>query len=136
MSKWRAALLSACVLALGACSSDKKGAEPDPNIFPANYRMEIILTMTKTLDDPTNIKDAFITEPVLRPAGRDQRYAVCVRANSRDINKRYTGSKDWIAYFYGGQLNQMVDATKEQCGNAPYKPWPELEKYCLARNCV
>jgi len=136
MRRWRAALLSALVLALGACSSDKKGAEPDPNVFPANYRMEIILTMTRTLDDPTNIKDAFITEPVLRPAGRDQRYAVCVRANSRDINKRYTGSKDWIVYFYGGQLNQMVDATKEQCGNAPYKPWPELEKYCLARNCV
>ena len=45
----------------------------------------------------------------------------------------YTGSKDRIAYFYGGHLNQLVEATKEQCGNAAYKPFPELEKLCLAR---
>jgi len=29
----------------------------------------------------------------------------------------------------------MVEATKEQCGNAAYKPFPELEKYCFASKC-
>ena len=87
------------------------------------------------LDDPTNVRDAFITEPVLRSTGKDQRYVVCVRANARDINRNYTGSKDRIAYFFGGHLNQLVDATKEQCGNAAYKPFPELEKLCLGNKC-
>jgi hypothetical protein len=126
--------LVAVLGALGACSSDKK-AEPDPNIFPAGYRQEILLTLTNTLDDPTGIRDAFISEPVLRAAGREPRYVVCMRFNSRDINKQYSGVKERIAFFYGGYLNQMVDATKEQCGAAAYKPWPELEKYCMATNC-
>jgi len=29
----------------------------------------------------------------------------------------------------------LVEATKEQCGNAAYKPFPELEKLCQAKKC-
>lgn len=126
-------LLSA--FALGACSGDKKDLA-DPNVFPTAYRQEILNTLTTTLDDPTGVRDAFITEPMLRTVtGTDQRYAVCVRANARNLARHYEGPKDRIAYFYGGHLNQLVEATKEQCGNAPYKPWPELEKYCLTKSC-
>lgn len=132
----RACLLSGLALALAACSSDsKKNAEPEPNIFPTNYKNEILDTLPRVLDDPTNVREAFITEPALRQSGKDQRYVVCVRANARDINREYAGSKDRIAYFFGGHLNQMVEATKEQCGNASYKPFPELEKYCLGTKC-
>jgi hypothetical protein len=133
----RACLLSGlAALALTACSSDsKKNAEPEPNIFPTNYKQEIIDTLTRVLDDPTNVRDASISEPFLRPAGKEERYTVCVRANARDINRQYAGSKDRIAYFFGGHINQLVDATKEQCGNAPYKPFPELEKVCLGSRC-
>ena len=49
--------------------------------------------------------------------------------------RQYTGAKDRIGYFFGGHLNQLVDATKEQCGNAAYKPFPELEKICLGTKC-
>ena len=44
--------------------------------------------------------------------------------------------KERIAYFYAGHLNQLVVATPEQCAGVAYKPWPELEKYCLAKNCT
>ena len=65
------------------------------------------------------MRDAAITDPVLRPVGTDQRYVVCVRANTRDAAGRYLEApKDRIAYFYGGHLNQLVDATPEQCGKA------------------
>ena len=127
--------LVALALALAACTSDSKKAEVDPNIVPANYKQEILDTMTTLLADPTNVRDAFVTEPVLRPAGKDERYTVCVRSNSRNTSRHYTGSVDRIAFFYGGHLNQLIDATKEQCGNAPYKPFPELEKLCLAKKC-
>jgi hypothetical protein len=58
-----------------------------------------------------------------------------VRADTRNLNKHYTGITDRVAVFYSGHLNQLVEATKEQCGNAAYKPFPELEKLCQAKKC-
>lgn len=129
-------MMAALALALAACSSDsKKDAEPEPNILPTNYKLEVIETLTRTLDDPTNVREAAISEPELRTAGRDQRYTVCVRYNPRDLAHRYIGTTVRIGYFFGGHLNQLVEATPEQCGRAAYKPFPELEKLCLASKC-
>lgn len=128
-------LLAALAAALAACTSAGKNDDVEPNIFPTNYKQEILDTMTHSLTDPTNVREAFITEPVLRGAAKDQRYTVCVRSNSRDFHRRYIGSVDRIAYFFGGHLNQLIDATPEQCGKAPYKPFPELEALCLAKKC-
>lgn len=125
-------------MVLAACSSNDylgKPKEVDPNIFPTGYKKEITDTLTNLLDDPTNVRDAYISEPVLSPAGKEQRYTVCIRSNSRNVSRQYTGAKDRIAYFYGGHLNQLIDATKEQCGSAIYKPFPELEKLCLGKSC-
>jgi len=119
---------------LAGCAS-KDDAVVDPNVFPKNYKREISFTLQTTLEDPTNIRDAFITDPTLTQVNKDQRYAVCVRFNSRDLNRNYKGSTDRIAYFYGGELNQLVEATPEQCGKAAYKPFPELEKLCQAKSC-
>ena len=127
-------LVALAVCALAACSGDKP-VEVNPNIFPANYKNEILDTMTNTLGDPTNVRGAFISDPVLTAVGQDQRYTVCVRYNARDANHAYMGSTDRIAYFFGGALNQLVEATKEQCGNAAYKPFPELEKLCQGKTC-
>ncbi|HEY3222401.1 MAG TPA: hypothetical protein VGJ76_01180 [Pseudolabrys sp.] len=130
-------LTSAFAMSLLACSSDsKKEPEENPNVFPSDYKNEILNTMTTSLDDPTNVRGAYISEPALRPAGKEQRYMVCVRSDSRDLARQYTGIKDRVAIFYGGHLTQLIDATKEQCGNAAYKPFPELEKLCQAKKCV
>jgi hypothetical protein len=131
----RLCLLPALALSLVACSSDKKQAEENPNVFPADYKNQILTTMTNTLDDPTNIRSASITDPFVRSAGKEERYVVCLRFDSRNLNRNYTGIQDRIAYFYGGHINQLVEATKEQCGNAAYKPFPELEKLCQAKKC-
>ena len=126
-------LLSALAVSLLACSSDKKQAEENPNVFPSDYKNEILTTLTSSLDDPTNIRSAYITDPFIRPAGKEERYVVCVRSDSRNVARHYTGITDRIGYFYNGHLNQLVDATKEQCGNIAYKPFPELEKLCQAK---
>ena len=39
-------LLSVVALALAACSSSKKEPEENPNVFPADYKNEILTTMT------------------------------------------------------------------------------------------
>jgi hypothetical protein len=128
----------AFALALAGCGANEylgKPKEVDPNIFPADYKKEIMDTLQHTLTDPTNVRDAFVSEPFLASVGKDQRYLVCVRTNSRGFQREYTGSKDRAAYFFGGHLNQLIDATKEQCGSAAYKPFPELEKMCLGKSC-
>jgi hypothetical protein len=130
--------LSMLAAALAACSSDSKKADNvDPNLFPTDYKREIFATLTKKLDDPTGVRDSGITEPMLRQAGQEQRYIVCVRANSRNATRLYTGVKERVAYFYAGHLNQLIEATQGQCANVVYQPWPELEKYCLAaKSCT
>jgi hypothetical protein len=132
----RLGLLSALALALGGCSSSSKAPEENPNQLPSDYKDEILNTLTTALDDPTNIRGAYFSDPVVRRAGTEERYVVCLRFDSRNANKEYTGSKDRIAFFYAGHINQIIEATKEQCGNAAYKPFPELEKLCQARKCV
>ncbi len=120
---------------LAGCSSDKAELV-DPNVAPVNYKKEILDTLTKTLTDPTNVRDAYISPLALVAIGNDKRYALCVRYNARDGAKRYMGSTDRIAYFYAGHLNQLVEATPEQCGKAAYQPFPELEKLCQAAKCA
>ena len=126
-------LVAALATALMACSS--KTPEVNPNTIPTNYKQEILDVLERSIADPTNVRDAFISDPALTPVGKDQRYTACVRFNARDASHRYIGSTDRIAYFYGGHLNQLVEASKEQCGNAAYKPFPELEKLCRASKC-
>ena len=121
--------------ALAACSLTKPPPEPDPNIFPSASRKEILDTLTATLGDPTNVRDASISDPVLGPVAKDQRYTACVRFNARDSEHHYMGSETRIAYFYGGHLNQLVKAAADQCTTAAYKPFPELEKLCLGNKC-
>ena len=132
----RLCLLTALAIAVAACSlTDSKPALENPNIFPTDFRHEILLTLPRVLDDQTNIRDAFISDPVLSPVGKDQRYSVCVRYNARNGAHQYMGSKDRIGYFFGGHLNQLVEATKGECGNAVYKPFPDLEQLCMAKKC-
>jgi hypothetical protein len=133
----RLILLAGLGVALAACSDKSKTLyDVDPNIFPSDYQHEIFVTLIKLLDDPTGVHDAGITDPVLRPVGKEQRYTVCVRANARNANRHYEGAKDRIAYFYGGHLNQLVEASEGQCANVAYKPWPELTNYCLTAKCT
>jgi hypothetical protein len=136
MGRNAAAIGLLVALGLGACSNKNKLNEVDPNLFPTGYKQEILISMQRVLEDPTNVRDAFISEPALAPVGQEQRYAVCVRYNARNLAKVYQGSKDRIAFFYGGHLNQLVDAKPEQCARAAYQPFPELEKLCQAKKCA
>ena len=78
-----ACLLSVLAVGLIGCSgSSSKQPEENPNAFPADYKNEILFTMSSTLENPTNIRGAFISEPVLSTTGKDQRYVVCVRSDS------------------------------------------------------
>jgi hypothetical protein len=119
-------------LALSACSLDPK-KEPEPNIFPADYKQEILDAMPTVLAEVGSIRDAYVSDPTLVQGGRDQRYAVCVRFVARNESRQYAGNMDRIGYFFAGRLNQLIEADKGQCATAAYKPFPEL--VCYPKTC-
>jgi len=128
-------LLSALALALAACSSDSK---PDnPNQFPTDYKKEIIETLKKLFasNDTTRVSGAVVSDPVLRPVGKDQLYTACVRYTAHGATQGEIGNATRVAYFYAGHLNQLIAASQEQCGNAAYKPFPELNQFCVGTGC-
>lgn len=121
-------------LTLGACGG---GAEKpvEPNIFPTDYKTRILTTLRGQLSDPTGIRDAAIAEPALKNNAGAQRYIACLRYNAKDDSGRYAGNKEKAAFFYAGQLTQIVDANRELCGNAAYQPFPELQALCRSLDC-
>ena len=131
----RMPLLGLIGLALAGCASgerDYSGPETTlggvgVNVFPENYRAEILAYERSYLNDPTGIRSAGITQPALRKVGSVERYAACVRFNAKAANGAYTGVRDHMAIFLAGKLDQMAVA-REQCKDATYEPFPELER--------
>ena len=107
------------------CSSAKKQsptpAAADPNVFPANYRAQVTRFLVQNLSDPADFHGALIAQPALKRVGDTQHYVVCIQLNGH--NRR----RDKVAIYLAGELNQYVDSTPEQCGDAAYQPLKELE---------
>jgi len=116
-------LLAAATLAgcsgLGGAKKDE--ALKDPNAYPANYRTQIATFLRQSLTNRSDFRGAFISPPALKPVGGGQRYVVCVRFNpSSQIRTK-------VAIYFADMISQFVDATPEQCDNAAYQPFIELE---------
>ncbi len=121
-------------LALAACTS-REPPKVEPNIYPSDYRKEIIAAMPSVVADTSNIREAGVTDPALMKFGDVERYASCVRFNPKKSKTEYAGVQERVAIFFAGQLTQFPKASPEQCGHAAYKPFPELEKLCLRERC-
>jgi hypothetical protein len=119
-------------LALGACSSDFMSAvertEQANRTAPVDYKADILLFMRTYLNDPTNVRGAFVSEPELRTLDGASRYAVCLRYNAKKSSGQYAGSKDSMVLFRSGRLDRIIDNAREQCRDARYQPFPELER--------
>ena len=131
-------IFGALAMALAGCASgerDYSGPETtrggvSVNVFPDNYRAEILAYQRSYLNDPTGIRSAAISQPALKSVGSAERYVVCVRFNAKNATGAYAGVREHLAIFLAGKLDQM-GATREQCRDATYEPFPELER--LAR---
>jgi hypothetical protein len=139
--------LAAVVLAvaLAGCSSGRSREEREAriNIFPENYKADLLAALHAYLSDPTRVRDAYLSEPALRPSGQQHRYTACVRFNAKNSDGRYVGSKDLLAVFVAGRFDQFIDPSlqqpgagnqstqanviKEMCAQAEYQRFPELE---------
>ena len=111
--------------ALAACSGFGKNQQApaaDPNVFPANYRSTLVALLRKSLTDRADFRGALISEPALKPVGESRHYVVCVQVNPRSVTKTTKA-----AVYLSGQMTQFIDATPEQCADAVYQPFKELD---------
>ena len=139
-----AMLAIAIAVALAGCGSGRSREEREAriNVYPDNYRTDLLAALHTYVSDPTNIRDAYVSDPAIKPIGTQNRYAACLRFNAKNSDGRYAGSKDVLAIFAAGRFDQFVDpsmqlgtaiqssqsaAMKELCGQAEYKRFPELE---------
>jgi hypothetical protein len=120
-------------LALSACAgghhrTDEAGE--GVNAYPTNYKTDILAAMRVYLNDPTAIRDASISEPVLKPASltMPSRYMLCLRFNPKKTATVYEGMREVAAVFVAGRFDQFVETPKELCAGVTYAPFPELEK--------
>jgi hypothetical protein len=131
------ALLVLALLAAALCGCAQNGPpKVEENVYPKDYRPGVVSLLRRKIDDPYGIREAYIAEPVLKslPSG-STRYIACIRFNAKNKDEQYQGTKEFAAYFFAGELTQVVDAGRELCGNAAYQPFPELEKYCREQVC-
>jgi hypothetical protein len=118
-----------------ACSS-REEPPVDPNPFPADYKAAIVKFIPKVVNDPSNIRNASVSDPTFMQVAEQPRYFVCVRFTPKETAAQYATPEERLALFFGGQINQFTPATPEQCGKVSYKPFPELERIvCVQGNC-
>lgn len=121
--------LAGCGKTLDELSSDQRKADwSAANVYPADYRAELIAYLRTYLNDPIGVREAAISEPALRPIGQGDRYIVCVRFNAKRPGGDYVGAKDHLVIYAGGKLDRYVESAGESCKNAPYAAFPELER--------
>jgi hypothetical protein len=96
------------------------------NIPPENYKGEVLAYLRNYLNDLSGIRNAGISVPAVRSIGTLERYASCVRFSARTPGASPSG-REYLVVFLAGKLDQMTPTT-EQCKDAAYQPFPELEQ--------
>ena len=129
-------LAVAAALLLAGCLDDK----PDKvvvNVAPTDYKDEIIASLKKGVflkNDTIRVSNAFLSDPVLQPVGKQQLYVACVRYTAHGAHNEI-GDAVRVGYFYGGHLNQIIPAQQGECDKAVYKPFAELNAFCTGIGC-
>ena len=98
---------------------------------PQNYKQDLLAFLRTYLNDPTHIRDAAVSPPVLKTVGPGERYVACVRYNARNSDGKYAGVKDGAAIYVVGKARPLPRRrrdTSELCKDAAYAPFPELQK--------
>jgi len=122
-------LLLSLTVMLGACGHDI-GVDSDSgiNVYPANYKSDILAAMHAYLNNPTGVRDAAISEPALKFSGTVSRYIACLRFTPKKNASEYAATKEIAAVFMGGRLDRFVDLPKGECTGVAYAAFPELQR--------
>jgi hypothetical protein len=120
-------LLFSLMLALGACGHDLVPDGDEINVYPTNYKLDILAAMHAYLKNPTGIRDATISEPAIKSSGTVNRYVACLRFTPKKNVSEYGAIREIAAVFMAGRLDRFVDLPKTECTGATYAAFPELQ---------
>jgi hypothetical protein len=99
---------------------------------PTDYKGELLAYLRNFLNDPSNVRNAFVSRPALGRIQGEERYLSCVRFDARSTTGSYRGSRDHLAVFFAGKLEYFAElrpeARDDRCRDAAYEPFPELER--------
>ena len=142
------AVLAGCTTELGPTQAELRSNWDAQNVFPQNYKTDLLAFLRTYLNNPVGIRSASVSAPVLKKAGPGERYVVCITYNGRDTFGKYTGPKEAVAVFVSGKLDRFAElgrersqtgeaegeasaerqrAPREMCKDATFAPFPELE---------
>jgi hypothetical protein len=138
------------LLVLAGCSyygepsqADLREQWNEQNIYPANYKGDVVAFIHSYLNNPGGIRNAAITRPQVKRAQGDpgDRYMVCVRYNARKSDGSYAGMTETVATFRAGKFERFIDPMRgdlqrqaaarivqDLCKDAAYEPFPELQR--------
>jgi hypothetical protein len=123
-----ALLLAGCASDIDAPSAETVRAA---RLYPANYKAELLSYLRTFLNDP-NVRNAYVSEPVLVKIQGEERYVNCVRFDAKAASGGYRGDRDHVARYFGGKLEYFQELRPEtkddRCRNADYQSFPELEQ--------
>jgi len=122
-------MVGGCATEIGPTPAELKATWEAQNVFPQNYKADLMAYMRTYLNDPTHVRGAAVAQPQLKPVGPGERYVACVRYTAR-VGGKYAGSKDGAAIYVSGKLDRFLDTpseVSEYCKAATYVPFPELE---------
>lgn len=113
---------------LAACGHDVvPDGDSGINVYPNNYKSDILAAMHAYLNNPTGIRDAAISEPTIKWSGTVNRYVACLRFTPKKNVSEYGGTREIAAVFMGGRLDRFVDLPKAECTGVTYAAFPELQ---------
>ena len=123
--------LAGCATDIEPSASELRARWDAQNVYPQGYRQDLLAFLRSYINDPTQIRDASVSQPQLRYIGPGDRYVACVRYNSRNSDGKYQGSKDGAAVYVAGKLDRFFDTprdVRELCKEVAFAPFPELER--------
>ena len=129
-----ASYVVAVSLVLGGCGHqtgqpDADGAgDAGVNANPAHYKADILAAMHAYLNNPTGIRDAAVSEPVLKATGNVTRYVACLKFNAKKNASEYAGVREIAASFLAGRFDHFIETPRDLCTGVVYAPFPELQK--------
>jgi hypothetical protein len=134
--------VAACTGPVGLTQSNLIQRRDPQNVYPANFRSDLLAFMQTYLNDPSHIRAASVTRPQLRRIARasGERYVACLQYNARNSDGRYAGLKETVAIFVSGKFDRFIDPqrgdlqrenaqlqVRELCKDAVYEPFRELQ---------
>ena len=97
-TRWLAVMAALGTVA-GCAEGPSAGVLQTARVFPANYRAELVAYLRNFLNDPTGVRNAYLSEPALMRLQGEERYVSCVRFDAKNSYGGYRGSRDHLATY-------------------------------------